>query len=147
MIRRRPPTASLLLWALAGLLPLAAVAADAAFGRTVTMMTGRHDQAEVTEWRTLRDPADDPAEIYGQPLPGGPTRVFLVPGPSGAPLVSMPEDATRQLLFVDEGHPPPRMRTGPLLTWSIGVGALLWAVGAALAARRRAIASDDRARL
>ncbi len=137
MIRRRPPTASFALWALAGLLLLTALVADAAFGRTVTLMTSRHDGLEIAEWRTLRDPSDDPAEIYGQPLPGGPERLILLPGASTATLAPLPEDASHVLLFVDEGRPPPRLRAVAVLTWSVGVGALLMALGLALAARHR----------
>jgi len=116
-------------WTLAGFLPLSVLVTDAAFGQTVTLLTGRHRPAEITEWRQLRDPADDPAEIYGQPLPLASQRLLFLPWQTKPDLLPLPEDEARTLFFADEERSVSRMRTAPLLTGGVIAGAVLLALG------------------
>ena len=131
----RPPGASLLLGGLGGLLLLAALVADALYGRRVTLMTNRRTETEAAQWRTLRAPLDDPAEIYGQPLPGAPARLLFPPWQPPPETLRVPERPGQELLFVDE-TPPPHLRAGPVLGTARVLGALLLALGVVVALRR-----------
>lgn len=134
------PSAGRILLGLAVLVPLTSLGLDALFAVDVVPMTGRRTEAEVREWRRLRDPRDDPAELYGQPAPGAARRVHVWPASARDALESVPEVPGRRLLFVDE-HPgvyqvDARRLHGPAL----GLGLLLGVLGLALervTARRR----------
>lgn len=79
---------------------LGALLVDRAFGVDVTILGRLKSPDEQAEWRQLRDPKDDVAEIYGvvEP-PRGRNRVLVA---EGDPRLIIPEeDPERRLLFVD----------------------------------------------
>lgn len=97
-----------------------ALALDLGWGAEVTLLHALKSPEEQEEWRRLRAPADDPAEIYGQPE--GPALRVLLLGDLPAPVQPV-EAPGRLLLAVD--------RTGsrvPLQTRT------LWRYAALLAA-------------
>lgn len=71
---------------------------DLLLGVDVTLMRSPSSRAEQDEWRRLRDPRDDVAEIYGRPEPHGDVRVLLL---DRDVLVVPPEAPERRLLFRD----------------------------------------------
>ncbi len=123
------------LLALGAGLPFLAVAIVLLWSREVTLVEGRHGAAEVQEWRRLRDPRDDPAEIYGAVAPGPPRRVLLPPWSDPTPLVPLPEAPGRLLLFVDEAPGLRLLSPWAVLVPALGAGALL--AGLALLRGRR----------
>jgi hypothetical protein len=127
--RRRLRTAARVLLGLAILIPLAAFALDTLFALDVTLMLDRHDAEEVREWRALRDPADDPAEIYGQCAPGPARRVHVLPWRRRAALLAVPEAPGRLLLFVDEHSDLTLVDARSLDVSALGLGLVLAALG------------------
>lgn len=73
---------------------------DLVFGVDVTLMRFPSSRGEQDEWRRLRDPRDDVAEIYGRPEPHGDVRVLLL---DRSALVVPPEAPDRRLLFRERG--------------------------------------------
>ncbi len=137
------PRAAGALVALAALLLAGTGAADLLWGVEVTLLHGPTSPEEQAEWRRLRDPADDPAEIYGQPE-GPPLRVILpAPGPA---LLHPAEAPGRALLVVDRagGRAPLQSRT--LWRWAATAAGPLLLAGLLLRAaarRRRAAGGGD----
>lgn len=114
----------------AALLVLGAGALDLVLGHEVTLLHAPKSPEEQAEWRRLRDPRDDPAEIYGQPE-GAPLRVLV----ARDRLLAPPEAPGRLLLVVDRagGDVPWQART---LWGGAGSAAAALATGALLLAWR-----------
>jgi hypothetical protein len=134
---RRSPLAraATLLAMVAALVLLGAGGIDAILGQEVTLVHAAKSPAEQVEWRRLRDPHDDPAEIYGQPE-GAPLRVVLL---DRTRLIDPPEAPGRLLLPVDRarGDVPLQSRTMWMVAAASAVGALALAGVLALIARVR----------
>jgi hypothetical protein len=120
----------------ASALPLSLLA-DLLFGVEVTQIHRVNSPEEQAEQRRLRDPRDDPAEIYGVPL-GGPRRVILV---DRSDAFEPPEAPGRMLLRAD-----PALGASPLTVEGLRLRAAVAAVvlvlvGAAVLALTRARAA------
>lgn len=76
---------------------------DLVFGYDVTLVFQPYTEAEREQWRAVRDPKDDVAEIYGHPAPGRDARVWLLRREGDPRLVRPAEEPTRFLLLVDDG--------------------------------------------
>lgn len=128
--------AALALAAAAALALLAAAALDVLAGVEVTLLHNPTSPAEQAEWRRLRDPADDPAEIYGVPE-GPPLRVLLL---DRRDAIEPPEAPGRVLLVTQRAAGRVPLQTRTLWRWTLsGAGpALLLAGALAVLARRRA---------
>ncbi|MFM8979336.1 MAG: hypothetical protein ACKOSS_02570 [Planctomycetia bacterium] len=109
---------------------MAAGVLDLGWGHEVTLLHARKSAGEQAEWRRLRDPRDDPAEIYGQPE-GAPLRVIA--GRAG--LLAPPEAPGRLLLCVDRARGEVPLQARTLWGWTC-CAALVLATGALLLAWR-----------
>ncbi len=125
--------------ALAVALPLAALGLDRLAGQRVQLVTAG-DPATVRVNRSLYQPGDPVAEIYGTPA-GQPLRVLFV----GDRVLAPPEDPALRLLLLDKqrGDNPLQARTLWYLCWRLslvlglaGLGSL--ALGRLLSRRRGA---------
>jgi hypothetical protein len=127
--------AAVVLATIAALLLLGAGGLDLAFGRSLTLLHAAKSPAEQAEWRRLRDPRDDPAEIYGQPE-GAPLRVLVF---DGERVIDPPEAPGHLLLAVDRarGEVPLQSRTLWLRVGLAALGLLVLAGVLALLGRRR----------
>lgn len=97
-----------------------------------------HSEEERAEWRDLRDPRDDPAEIYGKPVPGRPVRVFVWQRKDDRRLVQPAEAPRRYLLLLDGGVDDVIQADGVLMVCSILTAAgVALIVGKVLLARQR----------
>lgn len=76
---------------------------DLVFGYDVTLVFQPYTQAERDQWRAVRDPKDDVAEIYGHPAPGRDARVWLWRRGADPRLVRPAEEPARYLLLVEDG--------------------------------------------
>ena len=103
-------------------------------GHEVTVLRTRHTVAEIAEWRALRDPRDDVAEIYGVADPIGPRRLLVWPWDDRLELFVPPEDPRRTLLFVDRA--PDAHLVSARVLWPVGLGGAGLLLLGALFARR-----------
>lgn len=106
----------------------------------VTMIANPRDGQEVRAERTLRDPRDDVAEIYGTPV-GSPIELVLRGGARSPLLITPVEQPARRLLPVEHRLDAPtpahaRLAAGLGSLGLAGAGVILYLVGRA---RRRRI--------
>jgi hypothetical protein len=126
-------------WAAALLLGVAAVSTAAAlvvdlgFGLEVTPLHNPTDALEQQALRRLRDPRDDPAEIYG--VPEAPLRAVVL---DRRRLIRPPEAPERTLLVLDRalGADLLQARTVWRVALTVAAPALLLALALGLVARR-----------
>jgi hypothetical protein len=110
---------------LGALLPALALLASLVAGEEVTILARARDAEERAEQRRIRDPRDDPAEIYGVPEPGAVRVVFPRPDRRILP----PEAPGRVLLVVDRLAGDRVLLARTMLLGALGAGGALAGVG------------------